>query len=592
VGISYQGFSVALSADGNTALIGGGYGGWPGLPTHSNPGAAWVWTRSGGAWAQQGPRLFASDAAGIAAQGSSVALSADGNTAVVGGNNDNNGTGAAWVWTRSGGVWTQQGPKLASAARGGQGTSVSISADGNTVLVGAPLDTPTETRGYVVGATWVWTRSGGVWAPGPKLVGSGFAIGAGQGLSVALSADGGTALAGGFLEDGAWVWTRNGDVWTQQGNKLVGSGVVGFFAGQGQSVSLSADGNAALVGGPLDDNEMGATWVWTRSGGVWTQRGAKLVGSGAVSNATQGGAVSLAASGRTALVGGPADAREQGAAWAFTGFTVGDFDGDGRSDLTVFRPSTGIWYSLLSGGSATATQWGVSTDMDVSADFDGDGKSDVAVWRPSTGTWYIIYSSDGTVHTANWGVAGDVPLAGDVDGDGKADLVIWRPSDGTWYVRESTGVTRAINWGLGGDQPLLADFDADGKADFVIFRPSTGEWFIAFAAGGTSAFPWGVPGDIPVSGDWDGDGRADAAVFRPSTGQWFISLSTGGTIVLKWGTAGDLPIAADVDGDGRSDFTVWRPSNGVWYTQFATGGTIAVPWGTSGDQPVGRSPGS
>src|SRR5258708_3491045 len=85
----------------------------------------------------------------------------------------------------------------------------------------------------------------------------------------------------------AWVWTRTGGVWSQQGLKLVGSGAVNA-AVQGFSVALSADGNTAIVGGYTDNNNAGAAWVWTLSGGVWTQQGTKLVGSGAAGTARQG----------------------------------------------------------------------------------------------------------------------------------------------------------------------------------------------------------------------------------------------------------------------------------------------------------------
>ncbi len=235
---------------------------------------------------QQGPKLAGMGAVGSARQGVSVSVSADGNTAIVGGLIDNGHAGAAWVLTRSGGVWTQQGPKLVGSGAGGcaeQGTSVSLSADGNTAIVGGPGDNSNA------GAAWVWTRSGGVWTQqGTKLVGSGAVGAAQQGISVALSADGNTAIVGGHVTTtvasagAAWVWTRSGGVWTQQGPKLVGSGAVGS-ADQGSSVSLSADGNTAIVGG-LGDNSTtpGPRGSGRRSGGVWTQQGTKLVGSGAV----------------------------------------------------------------------------------------------------------------------------------------------------------------------------------------------------------------------------------------------------------------------------------------------------------------------
>src|SRR6185436_8097725 len=120
----------------------------------------------------------------------------------------------------------------------------------------------------------------------------------------------------------AWVWTRSGGVWTQQGNKLVGSGAVGN-ANQGHSVSLSGDGNTAIVGGFADnfigdDGPVGAVWVWARSGGAWTQQGNKLVGSGALGSARQGWSVSLSADGNTAIVGGLGNNNFVGAAWVFT----------------------------------------------------------------------------------------------------------------------------------------------------------------------------------------------------------------------------------------------------------------------------------
>jgi formylglycine-generating enzyme required for sulfatase activity len=319
-----QGYSVSLSADGNTAIVGGPAPGWGGV------GAAWVWTRGGGVWAQQGTKLVGSGAVGLTAQGFSVSLSADGNTAVGGGYFDNYTTGATWVWTRSGGVWTQQGNKLVGSDAVGtaaQGYSVSLSADGNTAITGGVSDNSN------VGAAWIWTRSGGVWTQqGTKLVGSS-AVGSRvrQGTSVSLSADGNTAIVGGPEDNAgagaAWVWMRSGGIWTQQGAKLVGSGAVGPAA-QGASVSLSADGNMAIVGGTGDSNA-GAAWVWTRSGGVWTQQGTKLVGSGAVGSAYQGTYVSLSADGNTAIVGGNGDNSSAGAAWVFAA------PGTGGQEVTV-----------------------------------------------------------------------------------------------------------------------------------------------------------------------------------------------------------------------------------------------------------------
>lgn len=338
IGNAGQGYSVALSSDGNTALVGG-------PNDNNNTGAAWVYTRSGGVWNQQGSKLVGSGAVGLAWQGFSVAISGDGNTAIVGGPCDGAvchpatlsfGAGAVWVFTRSGSVWTQQGSKLvANGAVGnaGFGSSVSLSADGNTAIVSAPADN------NFIGAVWAFTRSSGVWTQqGSKLVGTGAIGSALQGYSVSLSADGNTAIVGGPVDNvgesgpngvgAAWVFTRSAGAWTQQGGKLVGSGAVGSAA-MGNSVAISGDGNTAIVGGENDnhgpDGGVGATWVFTRSGGVWTQQGSKLVSASYTSNPpNQGWSVALSSDGNTALVGGPDDNFNDqayagvGAVWAFT----------------------------------------------------------------------------------------------------------------------------------------------------------------------------------------------------------------------------------------------------------------------------------
>ena len=309
VGQGGQGASVALSADGNTAVVGGPY-------DDSMIGATWVYVRSGARWTQQGRKLIGTGAIGNAGQGMSVALSADGNTLIVGGPEDNRGTGAAWVFTRSGGAWTQQGDKLVGSDLIGTpsaGTSVALSADGNTAIIGGPYDNSN------IGAVWVFTRTGGLWRQqGNKLVGTGAAGRAGQGFSVALSADGSILLAGGLGDDSntgaAWVFTRLGALWAQQGRKLVGSGAVGM-ARQGHSAALSADGNTAMVGGPYDNSYAGAAWVYTRGGGKWTQQGDKLIGSGSIGRAEQGYSVALSADGNLAIAGGIADDMVVGAAW-------------------------------------------------------------------------------------------------------------------------------------------------------------------------------------------------------------------------------------------------------------------------------------
>lgn len=315
LGEALQGWSVALSGDGNTAMVGGIY-------DFNNAGAAWIFVRSNGVWTQQGFKLYGLDAGEGANQGWSVALSGDGNTAIMGGSGDIGGTGAAWVFTRSNGVWSQEGGKLVgtgASGLAGQGESVALSADGNTAIVGGPGDSLAE------GAAWVFRRSAGSWyQQGNKLVGTGALYrdyGSFQGGAVALASDGNTGLIGGETDNAGtgavWPFIRIGALWSQQGGKLVGSGARGS-ASQGESVSLSTDGNTAIVGGPNDSTGEGAAWVFTRAGGIWSQQGDQLVGKGAMGFPNQASAVSLSPDGSTTVIGGPEDSAGTGAAWVFT----------------------------------------------------------------------------------------------------------------------------------------------------------------------------------------------------------------------------------------------------------------------------------
>jgi glucose/arabinose dehydrogenase len=263
-----------------------------------------------------------------------------------------------------------------------------------------------------------------------------------------------------------------------------------------------------------------------------------------------------------------------------------DFDGDGKSDESVFRPSDGNWYAIKSGGGILVQNWGIGTDVATPGDYDGDGKTDVAVFRPSDGNWYVIRSSNSTVDVVQWGTNGDRPVAGDYDNDGRTDVAVFRPSDGNWYIIGTTSGIRVVNWGVASDAAIPGDYDGDGKTDVAVFRPSDGNWYIIGTTSGLQVVNWGIASDRPVPADYDGDGKDDVAVFRPSSGDWFIIGTTSGVQVVNWGVASDITVPGDYDGDHKTDIAVFRPSSGDWYIIGTTSGVQVVNWGTSGDLPV------
>ncbi|MEJ7849441.1 MAG: FG-GAP-like repeat-containing protein [Pyrinomonadaceae bacterium] len=266
---------------------------------------------------------------------------------------------------------------------------------------------------------------------------------------------------------------------------------------------------------------------------------------------------------------------------------VADFDGDGKSDLSVYRPSEGNWYVLRSTSGYNVTSWGLPTDIVAPGDFDGDGKADFAVFRPSEGNWYIA-NSNGTFTSGQFGLPGDIPVPADYDGDGKDDRAVFRPSNSTWYILNSNGFNvREQAFGLSGDRPVPGDYDGDLKADLSVFRPSNGTWYRANSGNGNFVEQqWGLNGDIPVNADYDGDNKQDYAVFRPSAASWFILNSTNGSYNFRsFGLTGDVPVPGDYDGNGFDDIAVFR--NGFWYiirsaqvyteTQFGLAGDTSIP---------------
>lgn len=273
-------------------------------------------------------------------------------------------------------------------------------------------------------------------------------------------------------------------------------------------------------------------------------------------------------------------------------WTVGDYDGDGLTDITVYRPSTGEWWWLSSQtGGYTNQSWGGTQYTPVPGDYDGDGVTDYMVWQSNSGSWYLMSSSTGSQrNAADWGVNGDIPVPGDYDGDGITDIASWTPWTGTWWVSYSTGGSIQTAWGQEGDIPVPGDYDNDGKTDVSVFRPSNGYWYvISSRTGATTATQWGQVGDIPVAGDYDNDGYTDYAIYRPSTGEWWIDASLDGPWSVGWGTQNDIPVVGDYDGDGWADLTVFRPSEGNWYVLYNWPWTYSITqWGTGGTHGGGQ----
>jgi FG-GAP repeat/IPT/TIG domain len=346
------GSAVALSADGNTALVGD-------MGTKSTgecdaggsctaaagmPSAVWVFTRTGTTWTQQGPALSPPTARGVSGFGSAIALSADGSTALVGAHLSGR-TGAAWVFTRTGSTWGRAGTKLAPSdetGRGSFGWSVALSWDGRTALVGAPTDTEgTDELGNLTeaGAAWFFERTGSGWKQaGPKLTAPGGVVPE-FGKAVALSGDGDTALVTGDQDGGfptfagaVWTFARAGSSWKPAGPKLLLADPALVTSLFGSSLTLSAGGDEALVGGIA--NGYRYVWQFTRaaSGAGWKQ-GARLPTFGGINF---GQTMALTPDGATALVG-TNDGTGQGSVYVFTGPAAAA----GKPSIASLAPASG-----------------------------------------------------------------------------------------------------------------------------------------------------------------------------------------------------------------------------------------------------------
>jgi hypothetical protein len=293
----YFGTSVALSGD--TAVIG--------APGHaSNQGAAYVFTRRGGAWSQEA-KLAAFDGAADDFFGTSVAVRDSDNTAIIGAYGQAGSRGAAYVFTRSGDTWSLQAKLTASdSAPGDQfGRSVVLSED--TAVIGAYY------RAVRQGATYVFERRGNTWRQQAKLTASDAAEGDAFGYSLAMALD--TLVIGAFgkasNQGAAYVFTRSDSAWHEQGKLTASNGAA--FDQFGFSVAVSGD--MAVIGAPVKSNRQGAAYVFTRNGSAWKEQ-ARLAASDDAFDSAFGN--SVAVGGEAVLIGAPAEARRQGAVYLFS----------------------------------------------------------------------------------------------------------------------------------------------------------------------------------------------------------------------------------------------------------------------------------
>lgn len=257
-----------------------------------------------------------------------------------------------------------------------------------------------------------------------------------------------------------------------------------------------------------------------------------------------------------------------------------DFNKDGTADFSVFRPSNGTWYTSLNPlVNYGAVAFGLANDKPVPADYDGDGRTDIAVYR--NGTWYWLNSSNNTFNAYQFGISSDVPVPADYTGDGRTELAVYR--SGVWYTLNlSNNQFQALQFGISSDKPVPADFDGDGKTDVAVYRNGTWYW-LRSSDGVFRGVQFGIASDKVIVGDYDGDGKADQAVYR--NGVWYLNRSTAGFLGLQFGISTDIPISADYDGDGKTDIAVFR--EGIWYLlQSSNNQFRAVQFGVSNDRPI------
>lgn len=599
------GYSVDVDGSNATVVVGAPYDVVSGV----RKGSAWVFKYNGSSWSKETQFLPVVDFTPNPPQtgddtntedrfGQSVAIS--GEYVVVGApidkvaaNPTSFAEGSASLYKRtSPGTWTAGAKKTISYADHNEyfGTSVAISGD--QIIVGAPNR---QVSGVATGAAFGYTRSSTPsWSSETQISG----VSSGSNFGGAVSIDGTTAVIGAWVAGKAYVSSSFGSP----------AELPAMTGGNHNGISVAISGDMIVVGSESPSNTPGTAYIFRKCNGTWAL---KTNIANRETGANQFG-YAVGVDGNTLLVGSYNSLSSHGEATFFVNVFRRPYDreGDNASNRGVYRTSNNYFYTYMMTPPPATTptpstesfNYGAANDKIVPADYDGDGKMDYAVWRPSTQIWYVWKSSTNSEVTQYWGASGDIPIPNDLDGDGKADYAVFRPSDKTWYWKKSGGGADAsvqLNFS-GTVKPVLADFDGDGTAEPAIFRidSSVGYWnWYNTVTAQSGSQQWGASttdgpngrliNDVPTPGDFDGDSKTDIGVFRPTNGYWYILFSSdGATFAPNYGTNGDVPVVGDYDADGESDIAVFRPSDNNWYITQSLYGTSTVNFGTSGDKAV------
>ena len=500
------------------------------------------------------------------------------------------GTGCAWT-ALSNASWIT----VTSGSNGTGNGTVTFSVAANTGASGTGTIT-------IAGQTFTVNQSAGcVYTLSPTSAN----ISVGGGTS-SFNINAGAGCAWTAVSNALWITiTANG---SGSGNGVIsisvaanaGAARTGTITAGGQTFTVNQSGICAYslsstsISAPAGGIS-GSVTVTTSNGCAWTANSNASWITVTTGGGTGNGTVAFSAAANTGVartgtmtIAGQTFTVNQAAGIVAPRRSQFDFDGDNKTDLSIFRPSVGEWWYLKSANVGNAAfQFGNSSDKLVPADFTGDGKTDIAFFRPSTGFWFIMRSEDNSFFSFPFGTNGDIPAPADYDGDGKADPAVFRPSSTTWFISLSSGGTTIQQFGVSGDVPVVADYDGDGKSDIAIYRPSNGQWWLNRSAAGAIAFQFGASTDKPVQGDYTGDGKADIAFFRPSTGEWFVLRSENSSYYsAPFGAVGDIASPGDYDADGKADFAVFRPSNNTWFVQRSGAETLIQTFGITGDKPV------